>query len=335
MGALRLNSDFLRLVPGNLGANEKNCVSSYRFGFNGVEKDDEIFNVTGSALSFKYRMYDSRIARFFSTDPLSKYFPWNSTYAFAENRVIDGIDLEGGEHRQVTHYFQKGYDGRWPELSKTTSKDLSRGQSVHFDGKESLGVLHMFDFEGKQVVSRIDYNDYPMVLFRSYWSLWVGGEKVGGPSGSLEGTSDPANTGYTNKQDVRVGVGVISAILTGGIALEVGLTLETIISGVNIATNIDDMSSDINGKSYIERNFKDLQAEYQFAKILLSSYNKGSSLIELAKNQRTALNIFINAWENYNIANSAVGIVKANKKNKQRKHKNKKSKRRKQKTPVF
>ncbi len=42
-------------------------------------------------------MYDTRVGRFSSVDPLSKSFPWNSSYAFAENRVIDGIDLEGAE----------------------------------------------------------------------------------------------------------------------------------------------------------------------------------------------------------------------------------------------
>jgi hypothetical protein len=32
-----------------------------------------------------------------SVDPLSKDYPWNSTYAFCENRPIDGIELEGLE----------------------------------------------------------------------------------------------------------------------------------------------------------------------------------------------------------------------------------------------
>jgi len=71
--------------------------NTYRFGFNGMEKDDEVFGSTGTALSFKFRMYDSRIGKFFSVDPLAKDYPWNSTYAFAENDVIRAIDLEGLE----------------------------------------------------------------------------------------------------------------------------------------------------------------------------------------------------------------------------------------------
>ncbi|MEM6299595.1 MAG: hypothetical protein AAF740_12980, partial [Bacteroidota bacterium] len=38
------------------------------------------------------------LAKFLSVDPLAKDYPWNSVYAFAENRVIDGIDLEGLEY---------------------------------------------------------------------------------------------------------------------------------------------------------------------------------------------------------------------------------------------
>jgi RHS repeat-associated protein len=70
--------------------------SGYRFGFNGQEKDNEVKG-DGNSLDFKFRAYDTRLGRFMSVDPLASTYPWNSTYAFAENRVIDGIDLEGKE----------------------------------------------------------------------------------------------------------------------------------------------------------------------------------------------------------------------------------------------
>jgi RHS repeat-associated protein len=72
----------------------------YPSGFNGQEKDDEIKGV-GNSLEFKFRDYDSRIGRFISIDPLFSEYPWNSTYAFAENRVIDGKDLEGLEYSEA------------------------------------------------------------------------------------------------------------------------------------------------------------------------------------------------------------------------------------------
>ncbi len=55
----------------------------------------------GNSVNYKYRMHDPRIGRFFAEDPLKASFPHNSPYAFSENRVIDGLELEGLE---VTHY---------------------------------------------------------------------------------------------------------------------------------------------------------------------------------------------------------------------------------------
>lgn len=58
----------------------------------------------GNSINFKYRMHDPRVGRFFAPDPLFKSFPWNSPYAFSENRVIDAVELEGGEKMKVTIY---------------------------------------------------------------------------------------------------------------------------------------------------------------------------------------------------------------------------------------
>ena len=68
--------------------------SGYRYGFNGKEDDKE----AGKGIQdYGMRIYDARLGKFLSVDPLTKDYPWNSTYAFAENRTIDGIDLEGSE----------------------------------------------------------------------------------------------------------------------------------------------------------------------------------------------------------------------------------------------
>jgi RHS repeat-associated protein len=77
----------------------------YRFGFNGQEKVNEWAGV-GNHLDFTFRGYDSRTGRFISLDPLQDLYPWNSPYAFAENRVIDGIDLEGKEWENFKSKFK-------------------------------------------------------------------------------------------------------------------------------------------------------------------------------------------------------------------------------------
>ena len=65
-------------------------------GFSSQESDDEI---TGSRshYSYEYRVHDARTGRFFSVDPVYAKYAYNSTYAFSENRLIDGIELEGLE----------------------------------------------------------------------------------------------------------------------------------------------------------------------------------------------------------------------------------------------
>lgn len=82
-------------------ANPVNDPTRYRFGFNGQESDNEVYG-TKNLYAFEYRMHDPRSGRFLSIDPLSKSFPWNSPYAFAENRPIDGRDLEGREWDKAT-----------------------------------------------------------------------------------------------------------------------------------------------------------------------------------------------------------------------------------------
>ena len=74
----------------------RNRLWNYRYTFQGQESDDEVKGA-GNSVNYKYRMHDPRLGRFFAVDPLAGSFPWNSNYAFSENRVIDGFELEGLE----------------------------------------------------------------------------------------------------------------------------------------------------------------------------------------------------------------------------------------------
>ena len=70
--------------------------ASYCYGFNGKENDNEIKG-SGNSIDLGARMYDSRLGRFLSTDPLEENFAWNSPYSYAENDVIRSTDLDGLE----------------------------------------------------------------------------------------------------------------------------------------------------------------------------------------------------------------------------------------------
>jgi RHS repeat-associated protein len=70
--------------------------SNYRYGFNGKENDDE---VKGQGLQQDYgaRIYDPRIGKFLSMDPLQVQFPFYTPYQFAGNTPIWGTDLDGAQ----------------------------------------------------------------------------------------------------------------------------------------------------------------------------------------------------------------------------------------------
>ena len=75
-------------MPGRKSSGE------YRYSFNGKERDDEIKG-SGNSLDFGARIYDPRLGRFLSTDPLQKKYPDLSPYHFSGNNPILFVDYDG------------------------------------------------------------------------------------------------------------------------------------------------------------------------------------------------------------------------------------------------
>jgi RHS repeat-associated protein len=68
----------------------------YRYGFGNQEVDNEIKGV-GNSLNFKFRIYDPRLGKFLSVDPLTARFPMLTPYQYASNSPIASIDVDGAE----------------------------------------------------------------------------------------------------------------------------------------------------------------------------------------------------------------------------------------------
>jgi len=72
--------------------------TEYLYRYQGQERQDELgLNWD----SFKWRNYDYVIGRFMSIDPLAEDYSYQGPYNFSENRVIDGIELEGLEWKSI------------------------------------------------------------------------------------------------------------------------------------------------------------------------------------------------------------------------------------------
>jgi len=116
----------------------------YRYGFQGQEKDDEVKG-EGNSINFTFRMYDSRLGKFLSLDPLAASYPHNSPYAFSENRVIDGIELEGLEYLDVDEAMVQAYYGtlflKLKNFSELSQENIKKTHSllIYINSETGLG----------------------------------------------------------------------------------------------------------------------------------------------------------------------------------------------------
>ncbi|HVG14992.1 MAG TPA: RHS repeat-associated core domain-containing protein, partial [Chitinophagaceae bacterium] len=81
----------------NEGGNGVDGVAgAYRYGFNGKENDNEVKG-EGNQQDYGFRIYDPRLGKFLSVDPLTDDYPELSTYQYASNNPVSYIDLDGLE----------------------------------------------------------------------------------------------------------------------------------------------------------------------------------------------------------------------------------------------
>ncbi|MDB5283570.1 MAG: hypothetical protein JWO06_2645 [Bacteroidota bacterium] len=79
-------------MPGRLYSPDK-----YNYGFNGKLKDDETYNNAGTEYDYGFRIYNSRLGRFLSVDPLTQKYAYLTPYQFASNTPIRAVDVDGAE----------------------------------------------------------------------------------------------------------------------------------------------------------------------------------------------------------------------------------------------
>ena len=84
----------------------RTSISSYRFGFNAKEQDAEAYG-NGNLYNYGFRIYNPRLGRFLSRDPLAPNYPWYTPYQFAGNKPIAAIDLDGLEEYIVMLFRDK------------------------------------------------------------------------------------------------------------------------------------------------------------------------------------------------------------------------------------
>lgn len=121
MGCLKLtyhqNLPSLKVAHSNFSNERKSGAECYRYGFNGMEKDDEIKG-GGNSYTTEFRMLDVRIGRWLSVDPvvhhgMSPYCTFdNNPIFFKDPSGADGEEGNGNGEERKSHTVESG-DNLW------------------------------------------------------------------------------------------------------------------------------------------------------------------------------------------------------------------------------
>ncbi|PSL41290.1 RHS repeat-associated protein, partial [Chitinophaga niastensis] len=130
-----------------------NLSGGYRYGFNKKENDNEVKG-DGNQIDYGMRIYDPRIGKFLSVDPLQKKYPDLTSYQFAGNNPIAGIDLDGREFEWfMAELLEKKIYGT-TELKKYR-EDVAKGAIQR--AKESVAGLQNIPGMIKEFFSDKDF----------------------------------------------------------------------------------------------------------------------------------------------------------------------------------
>ena len=125
--------------------------SDYRYGFNGMENDNELKG-TGNSYDFGARMLDPRIGRWFATDPKENEYPSMSPYVAFNNNPTYFIDPDGrngiasikkseGTKKKphlvkitANFYYTKATETQ-KEIMNNVKRELGRAKKIKNDGQ--------------------------------------------------------------------------------------------------------------------------------------------------------------------------------------------------------
>ncbi|WAC40112.1 RHS repeat domain-containing protein [Pedobacter sp. SL55] len=82
---------------GQMPGRNFNLGGSYRYGFNGKENDNEVGKGEGGQQDYGMRIYNPRIGKFLSVNPLTREYAALTPYQFSSNNPIAMIDVDGLE----------------------------------------------------------------------------------------------------------------------------------------------------------------------------------------------------------------------------------------------
>lgn len=183
----------------------------YKYGFNGKENDNEVIG-EGNQQDYGMRVYDPRLGKFLSVDPISFTYPWYTPYQFAGNTPIQAIDLDGGEPKgyPIGHPYGASHPGT--TVKHISSKYDNQGWWVKIRGGTGslMNVYAIQDIDNK---TYLIFESASGTKSQWYWEYDKEGFK--GDVNSFDWSHPPDPTNALLAMTVGPLVG-LPAIVTGG-----------------------------------------------------------------------------------------------------------------------
>jgi RHS repeat-associated protein len=158
-------------------------VQPSNYSFNGKEKDDEVYG-DGNFQDYGMRIYDARLGRPLSIDPLSNKFADLSTYQFFSNSPIANVDLDGCEKIFYMGVFQskegktfvtalnstKTYQNAIKAFQSQSAKNglVIEGTTSVVEGRSATGTHFYLPSEALKNIYKIDKREDQVTALYNY-----------------------------------------------------------------------------------------------------------------------------------------------------------------------
>ena len=112
---------------------------SYRFGFNGQERE---LGINQSVTAAEYWFYDGRLGRRWNVDPVTGSYPWQSPYAAFNNNPIYFADPLGLQGEGTTQYSTPGSSVYLPNSATDIELYDQRSSAADYYSMGADGLKH-------------------------------------------------------------------------------------------------------------------------------------------------------------------------------------------------
>ena len=109
--------------------------NGYRYGFNGKENDNEVKG-EGNQQDYGMRIYDPRLGKFLSVDPLTNDYPWFTPYQFGGNMPIWSVDIDGMEGDKKPNQNENKTESEEEKTKGASVNSLVKKLDLHLAGGE-------------------------------------------------------------------------------------------------------------------------------------------------------------------------------------------------------